>query len=69
MSAGPFLARMAVWVHQQLRAAVDRLAPTELLLAERITGVAGTAVAGALVASGLAQRLDDSSRSARELTG
>ena len=69
MSAGPFLARMAVWVHQRLRAAVDRLAPTELLLAERITGVAGTAVAGALVASGLAQRLDDSSRSARELTG
>ena len=44
MSAGPFLARMAVWVHQRLRAAVDRLAPTELLLAERITGVAATAV-------------------------
>jgi len=69
MSPGAAVARLAVWVHQRLRAAVDRLAPPELLLAERITGVTGTVVAGALVASGLAERLDDTPRSARELVG
>ena len=69
MRPGALLARLGVWVHQRLRAAVDRLAPPELLLAERITGVTGTAVAGALVASGLAERLDDTPRSARELVG
>jgi hypothetical protein len=62
-------ARVAVWIHQRLRAGVDRLAPPELLLAERITGVAATAVTGALVSSGLAGRLDDRPRSARELVG
>jgi O-methyltransferase domain len=62
-------ARLVVWVHQRLRAWVDRLAPPELLLAERITGVTGTAVAGALVASGLVERLDDAPRSTRELVG
>lgn len=66
---GAWTARLAVWVHQRLRAWVDRLAPVELLLAERITGVARTAVAGALVASGLAERLDDTPRSVRELAG
>jgi len=69
MRPGALLARLGIWVHQRLRAAVDRLAPPELLLAERITGVTGTAVAGALVASGLAERLDDTPRSARELLG
>lgn len=69
MRPGALLARLGVWVHQRLRAGVDRLAPPELLLAERITGVTGTAVAGALVASGLAERLDDTPRSARALVG
>ena len=63
----PGMARLGVWAYQRLRAWVDRLAPPELLLAERITGVAGTAVAGALASSGLAGRLDDRPRSAREL--
>lgn len=69
MRLGPLLARLAVWLHQRLRAGADRLAPPELLLAERITGVTGTALAGALVASGLVERLDDTPRSARELVG
>ncbi|HVP62865.1 MAG TPA: methyltransferase [Myxococcaceae bacterium] len=69
MRLGARAARMAVWLHQRLRAWVDRLAPPELLLAERITGVARTVVAGALVSSGLAERLDDTPRSARELVG
>jgi len=69
MSAGARAARLAVWLHQRLRAVVDRLAPPELLLAERITGVTRTAVAGALVSSGLVERLDDTPRSARELVG
>jgi hypothetical protein len=69
MMPGARLARLAVWLHQRLRKGVDRLAPTELLLAERITGVTGTALAGALVASGLVERLDDTPRSARELVG
>jgi len=62
-------ARVAVWIYQRLRSGVDWLAPPELLLAERITGVARTAVAGALVSSGLVERLDDSPRTARELVG
>lgn len=69
MSPGAFAARLAVWAHQRLRALVDRLAPPELLLSERITGVARTAVAGALVSSGLVDRLDDTPRSPRELVG
>ena len=69
MRPGAFAARLGVWLHQRLRAWVDRLAPPELLLSERITGVARTAVAGALVSSGLAERLDDTPRSARELVG
>ena len=69
MSPGALLARLAVRAHRGLRALVDRLAPAELLLAERITGVAATAVAGALVSSGLAERLDDTPRSARALLG
>ncbi len=69
MRAGALAARLAVRVHQGLRALVDRLAPPELLLAERITGVARTAVAGALVSSGLAERLDGTPRTARELVG
>ncbi len=69
MSPAALAARLAVWLHQRLRAFADRLAPPELLLAERITGVARTAVAGALVSSGLADRLDDTPRSARELVG
>ncbi|HZJ53614.1 MAG TPA: methyltransferase [Myxococcaceae bacterium] len=69
MTPGVLAARLAVWAHQRLRAWVDRLAPPELLLAERITGVARTALAGALVSSGLAERLDDTPRSARDLVG
>jgi hypothetical protein len=69
MSPGALLARFALQAHQTLRSLVDRLAPAELLLAERITGVAGTVVAGALVSSGLAERLDDTPRSARALLG
>ena len=69
MTPAALLARAAVWLHQRLRAAVDRLAPAELLLAERITGVEGTALAGALVATGLAGRLDDTPRPARALAG
>ncbi|HET9157737.1 MAG TPA: methyltransferase [Myxococcaceae bacterium] len=69
MSPGALIARAAVWLHQRLRAGVDRLAPPELLIAERITGVVDTAVAGALVASGLAERLDDTPRPARALVG
>jgi len=63
------IARAGVWLHQRLRAGVDRLAPAELLLADRITGVTGTVVAGALVASGLVERLDDTPRSASQLVG
>src|SRR5262249_4484734 len=69
VTPGALLARAAVWLHQRLRAGVDRLAPPELLLAERITGVQSTALAGALVASGLAERLDDTPRPARALVG
>ncbi|MGZ5957203.1 MAG: methyltransferase [Myxococcaceae bacterium] len=69
MSPGALAARLGVRAYLLLRAWVDRLAPAELLLAERITGVAGTAVAGALVASGLAARLDDTPRSASALVG
>ena len=67
MSPGALAARVALWVYQRLRASVDRLAPPELLLADRITGVTATVVTGALVASGLIERLDDVSRSAHEL--
>jgi hypothetical protein len=67
MSPGALAARVALWLYQRLRAVVDRLAPPELLLADRITGVTGTVVTGALVASGLVERLDDVPRSAREL--
>jgi hypothetical protein len=69
MKASALGARVGVWIYQQLRAWVDRLAPPELLLAERITGVARTAVAGALVSSGLVERLDDTPRTARDLVG
>ena len=69
MTPGAVAARLVVWTHQRLRALVDRLAPPELLLAERISGVAATAVAGALVSSGLAERLDYVPRSARALVG
>jgi hypothetical protein len=67
MKASALGARVAVWIYQRLRSWVDRLAPPELLLAERITGVARTAVAGALVSSGLVERLDDTPRTARDL--
>ena len=69
MSPGALAIRLAVRVYRRLRAWLDLLAPPELLLAERITGVARTAVAGALVGSGLAERLDATPRSAGELTG
>ncbi len=69
MNASALGARVAVWVYQRLRSWVDWLAPPELLLAERITGVARTAVAGALVSSGLVERLDDTPRTARDLVG
>ncbi len=69
MSHGALAARLGVRAYLLLRSWVDRLAPAELLLAERITGVAGTAVAGALVASGLAARLDDTPRTAPALVG
>ena len=59
--------RALVWVHQRIRALADRLAPAELLVSERITGVARTALAGALVRSGLAERVDDRPRPVREL--
>jgi hypothetical protein len=67
MSPEALAARVVLWVYQRLRACVDRLAPPELLLADRITGVTGTVVTGALVASGLVERLDDVPRPAREL--
>jgi hypothetical protein len=69
MRPGALAVRLVVWLHQRLRALVDRVAPPELLLAERLSGVAATAVAGALVSSGLAERLDDVPRSARALVG
>jgi len=69
MRPGALGVRVIVWVHQRLRSLVDRCAPPELLLAERISGVAATAVAGALVSSGLAERLDDVPRTARALVG
>ncbi|HTS80160.1 MAG TPA: methyltransferase [Myxococcaceae bacterium] len=69
MSPGALAARLVVRLHQRLRRWVDRLAPPELLLAERITGVARTAVAGALVSSGLAERIDEAPRPASELVG
>ena len=69
MTPAALAVRLALGLHQRLRAWVDRLAPAELLLAERITGVARTAVAGALVSSGLAERIDDTPRSAGELAG
>ena len=69
MSPGALAARVALWVYQRLRACVDRLAPPELLLADHITGVTGTVVTGALVASGLVERLDETPRSVRELAG
>jgi len=67
MSPGALAARAGLWVYQRLRGWVDRLAPPELLLADRITGVTGTVVTGAVVASGLVERLDDVPRSARAL--
>ena len=48
---------------------MDRLAPTELLLTERISGVQQTALAGLLVTTGLADRLDDRPRTAETLVG
>jgi len=69
MRSGALAVRVVVWVHQRLRSLVDRLAPPELLLAERMSGVAATAVAGALVSSGLAERLDDRPRTAHALVG
>jgi hypothetical protein len=69
VSPGALAARLGLRAFLLLRSWVDRLAPAELLLAERITGVAGTAVAGALVASGLAARLDDTPRTASALVG
>ncbi len=69
MSPAALAARIGVWAHQRLRDVVDRLAPPELLLSESITGVERTALAGVLVSSGLAERLDDTPRSARELAG
>ena len=70
MSGPPqFLSHGLVWLHRRLRRAVDRLAPTELLLSERISGVQQTAVAGLLVTSGLADRLDGQVRTAASLVG
>jgi len=69
MSPGAVAARIGLRAYLVLRSLVERIAPAELLLAERITGVASTAVAGALVSSGLAERLDDTPRPARALVG
>ena len=70
MSAPPrLLSHGLVWLHQRLRRGVDRLAPAELLLTERICGVQQTALAGLLVTSGLADRLDDHPRPAATLVG
>lgn len=69
MTPGALAARIGVRAYLVLRALVDRLAPAELLLAERITGVAGTAVAASLVSTGLAGRLDDTPRPAHAVVG
>src|SRR5262249_56051008 len=52
-----FVSHGLVWLHRRLRRAVDRLAPPELVLSERITGVQQTGVAGLLGTSGVARPL------------